>query len=78
MRFVTYQLANDREAYGMDAGQWIVVTEDGERELTGSMDECDASLFVECLNVAFAFGRETARLDFGLDSVIVMVHERLK
>lgn len=51
MRFQVYQLANDRDAYGFDAGQWIVVTNDQKDECSGAMDEHDARLLCDCLNM---------------------------
>ncbi len=45
MRFATYRLADDREEYGGSAGQWIVVTEDGEREVTGPNERAGCGAF---------------------------------
>lgn len=51
MRFVVYQLADDPETYGTDAGRWIVVTNDQRDECSGAMDEHDANLLCDCLNL---------------------------
>jgi len=40
-----YQLANDPETYGADANKWLVVSDDGEEEITGPMREEDAEAF---------------------------------
>lgn len=37
-----YQLADEPETYGDDAAKWIVVSDDGEDELTGPMDHAAA------------------------------------
>lgn len=78
MRFAVYQLAFDTEEYGEKAGKWIVVTEDGEREVTGPMGEQDARLFVDCLNTAFSYERAPGRFKFGLQVITDIVKQRLK
>lgn len=78
MRLAVYQLAFDADEYGDDAGKWIVVTEDGESEVTGPMGEQDARLFVECLNAVFSYERSPGRFKFGLQVITDIVKQRLK
>jgi hypothetical protein len=44
-----YQLADDEQTYGPNAGRLIVVTEDGEHELSGPMNEEDAEAFARMI-----------------------------
>ncbi|WP_298161121.1 hypothetical protein [Brevundimonas sp.] len=42
-----YQLADEPETYGSDAAKWIIVSDDGESELTGPMDHAAALASLE-------------------------------
>lgn len=48
--YVVYQLANDPDTYGPNAGKFIVTTGDHEREISGAMSQADAVALATALN----------------------------
>lgn len=66
MKFETYRLADDIVEYGSDAGKFLVVTDNGDTEVTKPMNEEDAVLLVGALNELNAYRRRYGQID--LDS----------
>ena len=48
--YAVYQLAYDESIYGEGAGKFIVTSADHERELSGPMNQADATAFATALN----------------------------